>query len=324
MSENKSNKVKNTDENEVIYPKNNSSISSSVSKNSTTHNNSVTNSTIDTKTAYNKDLIDRIASKIKTSNSSITYNKEVKPIDFQHAFSTIHERNNSTINTIIDNLKNSDLSTNYNKKTFSKIDGIDEILKNKTERIEQNLLNKQKIALDAIEKKLSDATTDIDKHKSDTNSELKETRNSVLGTIALFAAFFTFVSVNVNIFTKAENVTQSLIFMLSFWLCIVGFISLFFLFLNKNINTKIHKTIEFITTVCCVLLSGLLMYFLFNHSDQSSYKKLNDSLTTIQDENKKLKEENEVLNKKITNKLALLDEQVLELRKNQYQLNQSH
>ena len=28
----------------------------------------------------------------------------------------------------------------------------------------------------------------------------------------------------VNIFTKAENVMQSIIFMLSFWLCIIGFI----------------------------------------------------------------------------------------------------
>ena len=112
--------------------------------------------------------------------------------------------------------------------------------------------------------------------------------------------------------------------MLSFWLCIVGFISLFFLFLNKHVDTKIHKTAEFFTTVACIVLSGILMYLLFKNSDQNSYQKLNEKLISIQNENKKLREENAELNKKITSKFVFIDDQIIELRKNQYQLNQSN
>ncbi len=82
-----------------------------------------------------------------------------------------------------------------------------------------------------------------------------------------------------------------------------------------------HKTIEFGTTLGCILLSVILMYLLFNHSDSESYKKINDKLAEIQKENDNLKKENTVLNEKIHKNLKVLDEQIIELRKNQYQLN---
>ncbi len=250
-------------------------------------------------------------SKGKTSNSS------------QQTNSVYSDKLNSTTSFSVDSFGNKFYNASVQSQKPTSFESLDVILKQKVDKIEDNLLNKQQLALDSLDKKLNDAVADIDKHKTDTNSELKETRNSVLGTIALFAAFFTFVSVNVNIFTKAENVTQSIIFMLSFWLCIVGFISLFFLFLNKDIKTKIHKTIEFGTTVGCIILSCGLMFLLFKNSDHNSYKKLNESLIFIQNENKELRKENEALNKKITSKFNFIDDQVLELRKNQYQLNQS-
>lgn len=255
---------------------------------------------------------DTSINKGKASNSS------------QQTNSVYSDKPNSTTSFSCESFSNKYFNTSpLNQKQIS-FENLDAILKQKVDNIEENLLSKQKLALGSLDKKLTDAVTDIDKHKTDTNAELKETRNSVLGTIALFAAFFTFVSVNVNIFTKAENVTQSLIFMLSFWLCIVGFISLFFLFLNKNIDTKIHKTTEFFTTAGCIVLSGILMYLLFKNSDHNSYQKLNENFISIQKENKKLREENTELNKKITSKFVFIDDQIMELRKNQYQLNHSN
>lgn len=255
---------------------------------------------------------DTSINKGKTSNSS------------QQTNSVYSDKPNSTTSFSYDSFSNKYFSASPLSHKQISLENLDAILKQKVDQIEENLLKKQKHALGSLDNKLNDAVDDIDQHKTTTNAELKETRNSVLGTIALFAAFFTFVSVNVNIFTKAENVTQSLIFMLSFWLCIVGFISLFFLFLNKDVNTKIYKTTEFCTTAGCIVLSGILMYLLFKNSDHNSYQKLNEKFISIQNENKKLREENAELNKKIVSKFEFIDDQIMELRKNQYQLNQSN
>ncbi|HEE5405931.1 hypothetical protein AB3504_08960 [Acinetobacter baumannii] len=285
----------------------------------TDENNISTFTTTSSSNIYNKDTLippstkqDTSFKKGKASNSS------------QQTNSVYSDKPNSTTSFSFENSGNKSFNASSLNQQQISFGNFDAILKQKVDNIEENLLTKQQLALGSLDKKLNDAVRDIDKHKADTNTELKETRNSVLGTIALFAAFFTFVSVNVNIFTKAENVTQSLIFMLSFWLCIVGFISLFFLFLNKHVDTKIHKTAEFFTTVACIVLSGILMYLLFKNSDQNSYQKLNEKLISIQNENKKLREENAELNKKISSKFVFIDDQIMELRKNQYQLNQSN
>lgn len=284
----------------------------------TNESNSSTFTTLPAWVTYNKDN-----PTIPSTKQDFSINKGKEGNSSQQTNSVYSDKQNSTTSFSCEPFGNKYFNAStLNQKQIS-FENLDTILKQKVEKIEDNLLTKQQLALSSLDKKLNDAVADIDKHKTDTNSELKETRNSVLGTIALFAAFFTFVSVNVNIFTKAENVTQSLIFMLSFWLCIVGFISLFFLFLNKGVDTKIHKTVEFFTTLGCIALSCILMYLLFNNSDHNSYQKLNDNFVSIKNENKKLRDENEELNKKITDKFVILDDQVMELRKNQYQLNQS-
>ncbi|WP_347460604.1 OST5 family protein [Acinetobacter sp. ANC 7454] len=186
---------------------------------------------------------------------------------------------------------------------------------------ETNLLDKLDQAKKSIDASLNQAIADVDSHKLETKQELKETRNSVLGTIALFAAFFTFVSVNVNIFTKAENVIQSIIFMLSFWLCIIGFVSIFFFFLNKTKDTIWNKSLEFYTIIICISFTVILMFILFQSKDIDSYNEINKHLLKIESENKQLKEENSKLNNKILTQLKDVDEQIIELRKNQYQLN---
>lgn len=66
---------------------------------------------------------------------------------------------------------------------------MESILETKAKDIEKGLLSKQSTVLKSLNTSLDNALKDIDKHKIETREELKETRNSVLGTIALFAAF---------------------------------------------------------------------------------------------------------------------------------------
>lgn len=269
---------------------------------------SITNTEYRTNTDKKSNL--NILKNRKGDNTQSAFN-----IQFKNLESKLLTHINMSITSIDSRLKIVNTTVSTYKEELTKLE----------EKATKNL-DIHKVELNTL---VSTATTSFETHKVDIHKqlvehkdELKETRNSVLGTIALFAAFFTFVSVNVNIFTKAENVTQSIIFMLSFWLCIIGFISLFFLFLNKNKDTIIFKTTEFITTASCILLSAGLMYLLFNNSDSESYKKINDKLVKIQEENDSLKKENFALNEKINKNFKALDEQVIELRKNQYQLNQ--
>lgn len=292
---------------EVIYPSSKSSITTIKSNNTTTFSNTETG-------------------KINYKNEIKSYPKfqNIPNISVQGSSFTSSGRNNNTSSST-NSQKNQKLELinfGFQNNEFEKFKNLESILETKAKDIEKGLLSKQSTVLKSLNTSLDNALKDIDKHKIETREELKETRNSVLGTIALFAAFFTFVSVNVNIFTKAENVIQSIIFMLSFWLCIIGFISLFFLFLNKSKDTSIYKTVEFGTTVGCILLSCILMYLLFNKSDSESYEKINIKLEKIKSENDSLKKENSSLNKKINNDLELINEQIIELRKNQYQLNQ--
>lgn len=309
--ETKKTQTNKSEDGEVIYPSSKSSITSIVSNNTTTFSNSA---------------IESLNSK-KKSTSTIgqpATSQNISNISIKGSISTAAIKNDTASSSSSSQKyqKQPIMNFGFQNNEFEKLRNLESILESKAESIEKELLTKQNTALQSLNTSLSNALQDIDGHKTETKEELKETRNSVLGTIALFAAFFTFVSVNVNIFTKAENVMQSIIFMLSFWLCIIGFISLFFLFLNKNKDTAIHKTIEFGTTVGCILLSAVLMYLLFNKSDSESYKKINDKLEKIQKENDSLKKENSALNKKINNDLKSIDEQIIELRKNQYQLNQ--
>lgn len=306
MSDKEKNAQKNKlEDGEVIYPSSKSSITSTKSNSTITFSNTGIENN----------------NKITNTIGHMSIPQNISNVSAQGTLSSVAVRND-TISSSINSQKKPVVHFDFQKNEFEKLRNLESILENKAESIEKGLLKKQSTALKSLNTSLSDALKDIDGHKIETKEELKETRNSVLGTIALFAAFFTFVSVNVNIFTKAENVTQSIIFMLSFWLCIIGFISLFFLFLNKSKDTAIHKTIEFGTTIGCILLSVILMYLLFNKSDSDSYKKINDQLIKIQKENDTLRKENTALNEKINKNLKALDEQIIELRKNQYQLNQ--
>lgn len=77
---------------------------------------------------------------------------------------------------------------------------------------------------------VSEAKEHVVNEIKESKTELQNVKNSVLGAVAVFAAFFTFVSVNVNIFSKS-NAVESLALMIVMWICLMGFTYTFFLFL---------------------------------------------------------------------------------------------
>jgi hypothetical protein len=100
--------------------------------------------------------------------------------------------------------------------------------------LQQNIASKIESMKPEIDKKIEDLVEDA-KEKlvqeiADSKAELQNVKNSVLGAVAVFAAFFTFVSVNVNIFSKT-NALESLALMIVMWICLMGFTYTFFLFL---------------------------------------------------------------------------------------------
>lgn len=307
--------VNNLEDGEVIYPPSKFSITSIKSNNTTTFSSNQTEKTNPKNNSNFKKTIN-ISDNISTIQT-------ISNVGVQNSFlsSTINNASASSSTTPLKDQKQPTVNLDFQKTEFEKLKNLESILDKKADTIEKGLLEKQGIALTSLNDSLGQALKDIDGHKIETKEELKETRNSVLGTIALFAAFFTFVSVNVNIFTKAETVNQSIIFMLSFWLCIIGFISLFFFFLNKTQDTIWYKSLEFYTTILCIFFTTILMYLLFKNANYDSYQKINEKISKIQSENKELKKENSELNKKISTQLKDIDEQIIELRKNQYQLN---
>lgn len=86
-------------------------------------------------------------------------------------------------------------------------------------------------------------------------TELQSVRNSVLSAVAVFAAFFTFVSVNINIFSKT-NALESLALMIVMWICLMGFTYSFFLFLADKWNNWKY----WIPIIVGMILTGIVLY----------------------------------------------------------------
>lgn len=212
--------------------------------------------------------------------------KVSKAIDFKTSYNNYYPNNNNEI---------------FLEKKLSKYySTLKTNFKNESKQSETKLFNHLKAAQSSLDLSVNKVL-----------DELKEVRNSVLGTIALFAAFFTFVSVNVNIFTKAESVLHALLFMFSMWLCIIGLISTFFYFLNSK--KELFFRPEFIITIICIILSGVVIYYLSIPVNNNNNKILKEQLEELTTQNKKIISTNENLNKQI----ELLKEDIFNLKRNQ-------
>ena len=97
-------------------------------------------------------------------------------------------------------------------------------------------------------------------------TETAAVKNSVLGAIAIFAALFTFVSLNVNIFTKSSTMENAWL-MFIMWMALVGFIYVFFINLNSSVKEQSIENNMPVIVIGVVIFAS--MVFLGNVSERS-------------------------------------------------------
>lgn len=173
----------------------------------------------------------------------------------------------------------SSLNKDFNSLFYEKNEEFKKTLDIQVNDIKRNLKTQVIITTN------KEVSKQVDKTKSELSSitekaekEIESTRNSVISTIAMFAAFFTFISVNVNIFSKASSIGETLIVTLIMWSCILGFLTLFFYFLNKKVE-KGFKTLFCIIFLCNSITLGFYAYFMQKQNENIALQHLSKNNT---------------------------------------------
>lgn len=115
--------------------------------------------------------------------------------------------------------------------------------------------------LKQAEEKLEGKVVDFEK-------EIVIARNSLLAVIALFASFFTFISISVNIFSRDMSLSTSISVLLIIWCCLISFIFVFMAGINKGITfftscTFIkHAIFMVLLFICAFTLPRAIFYIL--------------------------------------------------------------
>ncbi|ENY0908253.1 hypothetical protein I5K90_08575 [Serratia marcescens] len=90
--------------------------------------------------------------------------------------------------------------------------------------------------LERVKSVARDTKTEFDNQVEEFNKDIVASRNSVLGMIALFASFFSFISVSISIFSKSMSLSLSISIVLILWICLVSFLYIFMVSLNSGVE----------------------------------------------------------------------------------------
>jgi len=97
-------------------------------------------------------------------------------------------------------------------------------------------VSQQTRKIEAFDATLSESENRVKNKVKEFESEIITARNSLLGVIALFASFFTFISISVNIFSRDMSLSTSISVLLVIWSCLVSFIFIFMAGISKGGN----------------------------------------------------------------------------------------
>lgn len=96
---------------------------------------------------------------------------------------------------------------------------------------------------DKSESRIETLTTELNKSKENFRTEvigfqgeIKDSKNAVLGMIALFASFFSFISVSISVFTKDLDIASSISLVLVLWICLISFLYVFMVALKSGVE----------------------------------------------------------------------------------------
>lgn len=205
------------------------------------------------------DILLRIHSSQKTvtpGDSSLTYQNKTNgtnPLEIISKPSTTNTSTNTNSAELSDNNLNSsttntnhsfnDAILNFWSDTSKKIATFEASLSTnkreiKNSKITSNklmqLLTKQQNKLDDFDSLIFDAESRLNSNVKSFEDEIINARNSILAVIALFASFFTFISISVNIFSKDMQLSTALSIILLLWSCTLSFIFVFMAGISKG------------------------------------------------------------------------------------------
>lgn len=96
--------------------------------------------------------------------------------------------------------------------------------------------------LEALKEVTKNTKSEFDDQVEQFKSDIVASRNSVLGMIALFASFFSFISVSISIFSKSMPLSLSISIVLVLWICLVSFLYIFMVSLNSGVSFFTKKS----------------------------------------------------------------------------------
>lgn len=124
-------------------------------------------------------------------------------------------------------------------------------------------LQKQTESLKQEISDINDSNKDLENSVAENKKESKELKQKIIEGLGLFVAFITFVSTNVTVFSRIENISVAVFFMGLMLLCMLIFLYAFSLLMEYK-NAKVKK--GFLTllgwTVGGVILSYMGMFVL--------------------------------------------------------------
>lgn len=118
-------------------------------------------------------------------------------------------------------------------------------------------LEKQSGEIQGFDTSLKSAEKKLEVKVKDFETEVITARNSLLAVIALFASFFTFISISVNIFSKDMSLTTSISVLLVIWSCLISFIFVFMAGISKggkfftSASFVKHAIFMVVLFICC-------------------------------------------------------------------------
>lgn len=183
-----------------------------------------------------------------SSDANNTYNTTAKKVESYVILDLIQQFNQLSLD--FNNNKKSMLES---KKRLGAVVSKVSTLTNKTESFDTSLKD--------AEDKLSTKVADFEK-------EIVTARNSLISVIALFASFFTFISISVNIFSRDMSLSTSISVLLVIWCCLISFIFVFMAGINKggafftSMTFFKHAVCMVIMFICAFTLPKAIFYFL--------------------------------------------------------------
>lgn len=100
------------------------------------------------------------------------------------------------------------------------------VLITQSERKLATMIGESTKHLESLEKQLS-TVTELTNRSADTQSDLQEEvkyiKGNAISALAIFVSFFAFITITLNVFSKAGSVVSAAILVLIFWCLLIGF-----------------------------------------------------------------------------------------------------